>query len=71
MHRFDHVDTNRNKKYDLPLINSIFEVSDVVCMYKIMNKVIKCKELKEKFSTIDYKGAKLRKNYPSAYRSQI
>ena len=48
IHRFDHDYIINRKKYDIPILLSILDVNDSICIYKIMNGITNCKELKSK-----------------------
>ena len=64
MSRFIHNYCDRNKFFDLPTIQAMFEITDSVLLYKIMNCSIKCTELKEKFNLNLTSDTNLRTNVP-------
>ena len=64
MSRFDHEYRDRNKRFEMPKIQAMFEISDAICLYKIMNSTIKCTELKQKFSLNLTRNVSLRTNVP-------
>lgn len=36
MHRFRHEGRNNRTKFNVPKIDSVFEINDYICRYKIM-----------------------------------
>ena len=49
MHRFCHDYSGLGKKFNLPTVESFQENIDGILCYKIMSKVIKCKDLRSRF----------------------